>query len=71
MSVSPSSQPGPTVHANALEERLRTQVCVIGGGSSGIGAALAAARNSAQRENSMKCPTAPMGFPAAACCHEG
>jgi len=33
---------------NAPEERLRTQVCVIGGGSGGIGAALAAARGGAQ-----------------------
>jgi hypothetical protein len=30
------------------EERLRTEVCVIGGGSGGIGAALAAARGGAQ-----------------------
>jgi len=31
----------------ALEERLETQVCVIGGGSGGVGAALAAARGGA------------------------
>lgn len=33
--------------ADAPEERIRTQVCVIGGGSGGIGAALAAARGGA------------------------
>lgn len=32
----------------APEERIRTQVCVVGGGSGGIGAALAAARGGAQ-----------------------
>ena len=34
--------------SQAPEERSRTQVCVIGGGSGGIGAALAAARGGAQ-----------------------
>lgn len=33
---------------HAGEERIRTQVCVIGGGSGGIGAALAAARGGAE-----------------------
>jgi len=33
---------------DAPEERIRTQVCVIGGGSSGIGAAIAAARGGAR-----------------------
>ena len=39
---------GATAARGASEERIRTQVCVIGGGSGGIGAALAAARNGAQ-----------------------
>jgi len=34
--------------AGAAEERIRTQVCVVGGGSGGIGAALAAARAGAR-----------------------
>jgi len=38
---------GASLGADAAQERLRTQVCVIGGGSGGIGAALAAARNGA------------------------
>lgn len=39
-----SAQGAPATPKHAPEERLRAQVCVIGGGSGGIGAALAAAR---------------------------
>ena len=35
-------------HASASDERIRTEVCVIGGGSGGTGAALAAARAGAK-----------------------
>ena len=41
------SQGAPAVGKDAAEERIRTQVCVVGGGCGGIGAALAAARQGA------------------------
>lgn len=42
--LSPSVRAFESVARDAAEETIRTQVCVIGGGSGGIGAALAAAR---------------------------
>jgi len=44
----PLSQASPAGIETASEERIRTQVCVIGAGSGGIGAALAAARSGAK-----------------------
>ena len=48
ISVPLSLHAAPLGPGRTSEERIRTQVCVIGGGSGGIGAALAAARRGAE-----------------------
>lgn len=48
VAASALAQGAPAMAKDAPEERLKTQVCVIGGGCGGIGAALAAARGGAK-----------------------